>query len=132
MNFKPLKCTDHSGKPALSSVHSSLPPRTIHRPSFFSCGFSPSVRHLSRMPSNHNKDGKPWDTEDIDKWKVRSTRHYSYIQGTCPHRSRLLPDRFVQSNRQFSWCIRRGVLLRYLPKNHLNHDYASLILPSIF
>jgi hypothetical protein len=21
------------------------------------------------MPSNHNKD-KPWDTEDIDKWKV--------------------------------------------------------------
>ncbi|KAL8672215.1 MAG: hypothetical protein Q9168_003317 [Polycauliona sp. 1 TL-2023] len=22
------------------------------------------------MPSNHNKDDKPWDTDDIDKWKI--------------------------------------------------------------
>lgn len=24
------------------------------------------------MPSTHNKGDKPWDTEDIDKWKVPS------------------------------------------------------------
>ncbi|KAL8677741.1 MAG: hypothetical protein Q9186_005851 [Xanthomendoza sp. 1 TL-2023] len=22
------------------------------------------------MPSNHNRDDKPWDTEDVDKWKI--------------------------------------------------------------
>lgn len=27
------------------------------------------ITHLGTMPSTHKKD-KPWDTDDIDKWKV--------------------------------------------------------------
>lgn len=29
-------------------------------------------RSLLDMPSTHNKDDKPWDTDDVDKWKVLS------------------------------------------------------------
>lgn len=28
--------------------------------------------HTATMPSNNNKE-KPWDTDDIDKWKVITT-----------------------------------------------------------
>ena len=34
------------------------------------------------MPSTHNTD-KPWDTEDIDKWKVRKAGGEPLRVSTC-------------------------------------------------
>jgi hypothetical protein len=34
-------------------------------------------RNTTKMPSTHNAD-KPWDTEDVDKWKV-ITRYYTIL-----------------------------------------------------
>ncbi|KAL8918567.1 MAG: hypothetical protein Q9208_007279 [Pyrenodesmia sp. 3 TL-2023] len=33
------------------------------------------------MPSTHNKDNKPWDTEDVDKWKIDSFNPTDNIAG---------------------------------------------------
>jgi hypothetical protein len=35
---------------------------------------APPHRNTAAMPSTHNAE-KPWDTDDIDKWKVR---YYSF------------------------------------------------------
>jgi len=36
--------------------------------------------YIANMPSTYKKD-KPWDTDDIDKWKV--SRKTSLNLGTC-------------------------------------------------
>lgn len=43
---------------------------TLHLDGTF--GLGAPVFTTLLMPSNHNRDDKPWDTEDIDKWKVSS------------------------------------------------------------
>ncbi|KAL8829258.1 MAG: hypothetical protein Q9170_006253 [Blastenia crenularia] len=33
------------------------------------------------MPSTHNKDNKPWDTEDVDKWKIETFGRTDNVAG---------------------------------------------------
>lgn len=74
----------HAGKSAImnrdllySSTTTSII-RLLFLPSAYPSFGRPLRRGCARvhdlMPSNHNRDDKPWDTEDIDKWKVSSPR----------------------------------------------------------
>ncbi|KAL8769743.1 MAG: hypothetical protein Q9209_004359 [Squamulea sp. 1 TL-2023] len=39
------------------------------------------------MPSNHNKDDKPWDTEDVDKWKIDTFTPHDNVAGAFAEES---------------------------------------------
>lgn len=82
-----------------------------------------SSRHSSHttadMPSTHNVD-KPWDTDDVDKWKVC----YAPFSIDCLVKKNikadfllLRADRRVQARRQLGRHLQRGILLlRPLPQ----------------
>ncbi|KAI1265842.1 ribosomal RNA assembly protein KRR1 [Xylariaceae sp. FL1019] len=45
-----------------------------------------NVSLVGKMPSTQNRD-KPWDTEDIDKWKIEAFKHEDNVSGTLAEES---------------------------------------------
>ena len=72
----------------------------------FFCGVILSKQHHNKilapfptMPGTYEKD-KPWDTDDIDKWKVHGALRNNPANRTDNHRSR-------NSNREIMWAVRQ-------------------------
>ncbi|KAL8938390.1 MAG: hypothetical protein Q9211_003220 [Gyalolechia sp. 1 TL-2023] len=69
------------------------------------------------MPSTHNKDDKPWDTEDIDKWKIDTFNPTDNISGPFAEESSfaVLFPKYREVYLKQAWPL----VTRALDKHHI-------------
>ncbi|KAL9600329.1 MAG: hypothetical protein Q9219_003279 [cf. Caloplaca sp. 3 TL-2023] len=69
------------------------------------------------MPSNHNKDDKPWDTEDVDKWKIEAFNQTDNVAGAFAEESSfaVLFPKYREVYLKQAWPL----VTRSLDKHHI-------------
>ncbi|KAI4245949.1 MAG: hypothetical protein L6R40_002165 [Gallowayella cf. fulva] len=69
------------------------------------------------MPSTHNKDDKPWDTEDVDKWKIDTFTPTDNVAGAFAEESSfaVLFPKYREVYLKQAWPL----ITRALDKNHI-------------